>query len=462
MPHDRPRPTRRRLLTVLAPGLGAGAAAWTVGALPAGAARVSGDSSTVVIDPTTLEKVTLPGHGSVPGEIGRILGPALQVALDKAAPSGTVPGVTNVERDRGTTIVLPALSAGETYYIETPVRLPPGKNIRLTSTAPRGARIRAAEGLTETLIAGGADGPSGARFRSHIFEDLVFHRAGVLIEQGARGETAFRSCYFYGIDEPDGPPAPMTTRWAIRTGGPGVVGVRIEDCTFAHGTGGGVLNGHRASDNWLIGDNSLFVRLGGPGVETRSPSVTIRNALFETKRVGYGDQPYIRVADSDGYGGGLTRIVGCRFGGEKGQAHHGPPKYCIELTPDTGSVISAVQIEGNWFNGHAPAQGADPDTCEETPAGNPESALAAIRIGRTAHMVHIAGNYFKAFQYHGPVVDDAPPMNNPPPGVNTFSGNHLELRLWNPQACAPLLERRLPTREEIFTNGGAGWSIWPA
>ncbi|MFN0089318.1 MAG: hypothetical protein ACKVWR_03470 [Acidimicrobiales bacterium] len=455
--------TRRKLLAA-APAGGLGALALAHGDL-AGAAAA--DADTITIDPAALASVSLPNEGpGSPAETGLVLFAALTQAIENANPQGVIPGASANERDRGTTILLPGLPTGTTYYLDQPVRLPSIKNIRIAAASPRGARLRAADALTEALVSGGpaGDGLGSARFRSHILENLVFHRAGVLIEPNARGDTALLSCFFHDINEPPGQPPAHTTRWAVRAGGRGVVGVRVLNCTFSGMTGGGVQVGHQECDNWLIGDNTSFIRLGGPGVEARSPSVTVRNAVFETKLTGYGDQPYIRIADSGGFGGGAARVVGCRFGGETSPQHHGPPRYCIDLTPDDGSTIINVLIDGNWFNGHTPATAAEPDPaapCAPPSAGTPDSARSAIRIGKTAHLVHITGNYFRAFQYFAPIIEDAPPRPSPAPGANTFSGNQVDVRVWDPDSCQLLAERRLPTSAEIFANGGAGWSIWP-
>jgi hypothetical protein len=211
-------------------------------------------------------------------------------------------------------------------------------------------------------------------------------------------------------------------------------------------TGGGVLVGHNGCDNWLIGENSRFVRLGEAGVEIRSPSVHVRDARFESKLETFGDKPYIKIADHGRFNGGQCRISSCRFGGEKGQYLHGPPRYAIELAPDSGKTITGVLIEGNWFFGHSSnGQGE-------------HSAKAAIRVGATARLCSVSGNFFRRSQYYTAVVDDASPPTPPGPGVNSFTANAMDVP-GTQDGGSPT--RRLPTRTEIFANGGTGWVVFP-
>jgi hypothetical protein len=405
------------------------------------------------------------------GETGVDVTSALRQALRDAPRIGRLPDLdaedpgpllTADRNDRAATILFPSLPAGFTYYLTQSVVIPGDKNLCLRAEPPRGTRIRTRKHGETSRSFGGPSRPAfisaagpGAGRRVHLFESLVLHGGGVGLQQDAKGFTGFTLCSFHNI-----------TTWAIETLGPGVVGVRIVDCEFSQMTGGGVRIGHSGCDNWLIGDNSRFARMGGVGVEIRSPSVHVRDARFEHKLKGSAHNPYIRVADADNvnppdpdepdqeptrFSGGLTRISGCRFGGEVGKDPPGPPAYDIELSPDDpgSSTIIGVLIEGNWFFGRT-AKVPDPDE---------RSGVAAIRIGRNAHACSVSGNFFRAIQYsaEGRLIDDRlvqPPPPAPPftvnPGVNSFIGNAVQLST-----------RRLATPADIFAGTGAGWSVLP-
>jgi hypothetical protein len=388
--------------------------------------------------------------GAPPGEVtetetGVDVTTALRRALRDVPVKGVVPGASSDRGDRATTILFPGLPRGFTYLLTERVEIPGNRNVRLAATTPRGARLRS-QGANGVLRHGLL---SGRGHRVHVFENLVFHRAGVLIAGGARGMTSFLSCSFHRINTPtDGPTPGRPIAWAIQTGGQGVVGVRILDCEFSEMTGGGVLVGHNECDNWLIGDQSRFIRMGQAGVEIRSPSVHVRDARFESKLDSFGEEPFIRIADHGPFGGGQCRISGCRFGGEHGEGLHGPPKYAIDLTPDPpGKTITGVLIEGNWFFGHTSKDGPRED-----------SAKAAIRVGATAHLCSVTGNFFRRSQYLTAVIDDARPPTPPGPGINTFIANAMDVP--KPQDDVPP-PRRLPTRADIFANGGEGWEVFP-
>lgn len=384
----------------------------------------------------------VPGHDNVSGEVetGVDVTVALEAALEAARPKHALPGHTADRYDVATTILFPALPLGFTYLLSQTVRIPQDKNLRLAAQTPRAVRLRTLEPPQVAIRSGGAPGRASAVSRTHLFENLVFHGGGVAIEEDARGQTSFIRCAFHGIDD-----------WSIRTEGPGVVGVDVVGCDFSESRGGGVQVGHSGCDNWIIGDGSTFVRLGLEGVEVRSSGVHVRDALFETKIPQAGGHPYIRVADSldpevgqPQFSGGTCRISACRFGGEVGSKVHGPPAYAIDLTPDRSKAILGVQIEQNWFLGWTGGQ-------QERP---PDSARAAIRTRRRAHLCTVNGNYFRRHQYLDAVIDDTPDDNVEglgPPGINGFVGNAVDLG-----------ERVAPTRADIFPGGvGAGWEVLP-
>jgi hypothetical protein len=135
----------------------------------------------------------------------------------------------------------------------------------------------------------------------------------------------------------------------------------------------------------------------------------------------------------------------------------GPPAHCIDLTPTgtSSQVITGVLIEGNFFLG---LTGDPPDT--DTPA----PALAAIRIGRRAHLCSVNSNFFRRFQYANAAIDDsvdeaeADGLQLGAAGVNTFVANSLQFT----QDAAHPNPRVLPVLTDIFpTGGGGGWSVFP-
>jgi hypothetical protein len=402
----------------------------------------------------------VPGHPNVSKEVetGVDVTSALEAALQAAPPTHPIPGHTANRYDTATTILFPALPGGFTYIVRDTVEIPANKNVRLAAGTPRAVRLRVEDRSKPAIRLGGGEGPGKPPvFRAHHVENLVFHGGGVALEEGARGRTTFLRCAFHGIDD-----------WSIQTEGPGVVGVNILDCEFAESRGGGVRVGHSGCDNWIIGDGSKFVRLGLEGVEIRSPGVHVRDASFETKICEVGDDPhkagyhaYIRVADSfdskpapneakPQFEGGSCRISACRFGGEVAKNVHGPPAHCIDLTPDRSNLIRGVQIEQNWFLGWTGGEDEEKNRPEN-------SAQAAIRTHRRAHLCTVNGNYFRAHQYHA-VIDDAlaedgsgQPGDFGDPGINSFVGNAVDVG-----------GRLATTRADIFPGGvGAGWTVVP-
>jgi hypothetical protein len=156
----------------------------------------------------------LPDTPHKPAEVGVDVTAALRCALQDVPHKGVIAGATADRSDRATTILFPGLPRGSTYLLTEPVTIPGDRNIRLAATTPRGARLRSAEGMPHGLI-------SGSGHRVHVFENLVFHRGGVLLAGDARGVTNFLSCSFHGIDTPPDTPPEGPSAWAIQTGGPG-------------------------------------------------------------------------------------------------------------------------------------------------------------------------------------------------------------------------------------------------
>jgi hypothetical protein len=356
---------------------------------------------------------------------------ACRRALAAMPTHRSFPGVSGDRNVGGSTLLFPPLGEGVGYVVSEPVEIPGDRNVQLRAGGPRGARIRLhpiPEGAPHVFLSRG-------RRREHRFESLVFHGGGVLIEAQARGSTEFLSCAFHAIDG-----------WAIATTGQGVVGVRVLNCEFSETPGGGVGILHTDSDNWLIADNTRFVRMGGVGVESRSPTTTVRQCQFENKLTGAGANPYVRLSGDALFGGGLCAVHGCRFGGEVGRADDvdldGPPRYAIELVPgpDKRTVTAAI-IDGNWFFGRIPRR--DGDEASDT------SARAAILVAdRAVHCV-VNGNFFRRRFYSEGVIEDVSPGGG---RVNCFVGNTLDL---GPGVL------RLPTRADIFTGSGSGWQVFP-
>jgi hypothetical protein len=281
--------------------------------------------------------------------------------------------------------------------------------------------------------------------------------------------TEFQSCLFTEIDTHS-----AQRKWAVSTAAPFVVGVRILNCQFIETDRGvGVLD--RGCDNWIIGDNSRFVRMRGVGVELRSSGVTVREARFENKQHGAGPSPFIRVSgdlvsplhvingkvqeDERGFDGGQSEITGCRFGGEVGKNDFGPPISAIEFGPnirelidvktkekqDVDVPIRGMMISRNRFFGRTNRAGDEPED------GGPKNDSARHAISLRAPVQHsiVAENYFR--RYFGAVIEETPASATERSESNIFVGNAVE-REETPQG--------LPYNG-LFSAGGASWQRWP-
>jgi hypothetical protein len=288
--------------------------------------------------------------------------------------------------------------------------------------------------------------------RAHGFENLVFHRGGVELEGETVGPTAFGSCVFTGIPG-----------FAVRTVSATVVGVTISNCQFVETDRGvGVL--HKACDNWLIAENTTFVRLAGVGVEIHSSGVTVRDARFENRQpFRFGEapspDPYIRIESSphepdltNGFTGGLNEISSCRFGGEVGVDFRaprpepdpgrepegrllGPPPFAIEVGPsEIGQRVAGLRIMANWFFGRV-GQGGP----------NATSAAGAIRLYE--HLIDsvVASNFFRP--YDGPLIVEA----NEPDLAARKRPNLFVANILPPDA----------DRATVFSLGGKNWQAVP-
>jgi len=354
------------------------------------------------------------------------------VAILAAAPERV--GLASTSRDRsfvGTTIEFPRLPDGQPYVVQSTVHVPGNRNVRFRARSPRGARLRPLDPAeTKQLFVS-----HGGGRRVHVFEDLVFESAGIALAKDARGQTLVTRCAFHSI------PA---KRWAVRTLGTGVVGVHVAGCEFSEMEGGGVHVGHADCGDWLIGDGSLFERMGGVGLEIRSPSVHVRDARFEGKLLGAGHRPYIRIAGQPGNRGGLTVVSGCRFGGAAGGGLHGPPSVAVEIDPH-GQAAFGVLVHGNAFLGH-------PGT-----KASRHSADVAIHLVKAAHACSVTGNHFRRSQYRSGLIRDT---SAAAAGANSFHANAVEL----PPGRGGKRRRRAPRLGEIFApggNGGAAWDVAP-
>jgi hypothetical protein len=226
----------------------------------------------------------------------------------------------------------------------------------------------------------------------------------------------------------------------------------VINCEFAETVGGvGIL--HKACDNWIIGDNTKFVRLSGIGVECHSSGVTIRDARFEGKLGVQGqlssNQPYISIEPDDitdpqkKFAGGLSEVTGCRFGGEVGAGTVGPPDFAIRLGPakPISGTMKGILISRNRF-----LRKSDPQGPTE------QSGRGAIRITKHVQECVVMGNHF--LQHFGPLIqEDAPEKDGKPDGnprENYFVANAIdtgERNIGEP-------ERPFPG---IFSGAAHGW-----
>jgi hypothetical protein len=355
-------------------------------------------------------------------------------------------------------IVFPSLEGQAAYVLREPVDIPGNKNVRLAASSPFGARIE----LRIPASSGEANDSepipalrSCSGRRAHVFENLIFRGGGVVIGHknlAVVGMTEFKSCLFTDIAHPD-------LAWAIKTCATGVVGVRILNCTFSqtdHGVG--ILN--RACDNWIIGDNSRFVRMRGVGVEVRSSGVTIRDARFEDKLAGAVEQPYIRMRGDGGFDGGLSEITACRFGGEVGMDYFdkeleldGPPRHVIELGPNTETdthdePIVAVLITRNRFLGRTRSAKAAKAKTPGGPTAN--SAVHALALMAPVRHTVVAENHFRRY-FGALVLEPDSSVDRGRSNSNLFFGNAAEEQV-TPNGVA---------YQGVFSGGGASWKVWP-
>jgi hypothetical protein len=322
--------------------------------------------------------------------------------------------------EHAATIMFPSLRTGAAYVLRRPIEVPGDRNVRLAATSPFGARIelrlptQEGELTTASGLRPALQSLSGRR--AHVFENLIFRGAGVTIGHAGFtvGMTEFRSCLFTDITNPTPRDAGEEAtdeqeeahlKWAISTAARGVVGVRIMNCQFVqtdHGVG--VL--HNGCDNWIIGENSRFVRMRGVGVEICSSGVTVQGARFENKLTGAASRPYVRVRGAGNFGGGKSEIVGCRFGGEVGLDFEtgaeldGPPRDAIELGPNRRTAkpnapLVGVIITHNRFLGRTRSA----DDAEEDAAGGPteHSAVHAISLKAPVQHTIVANNHFARY-----------------------------------------------------------------
>jgi hypothetical protein len=436
-------------------------------------------------DPTPI------GNGSKDLDITGALVKALKTAVPTAhtIPAERVGNQTPVPGlvvEHATTIAFPSLEGGGAYVLLQPVGIPGNKNVRLAASSPFGARIELRQG-SEAASATLERGPRHAILslsgrRAHVFENLIFRGGGVTIGELNRsvgGMTEFRSCVFTEMFDEE--TKPKRVKWAISTASRLVVGVRVLGCQFLQTDSGvGVL--HSGCDNWIIGDNSTFVRMRGVGVEIHSSGVTVRDARFEDKLSGGGPSPYIRVTGTVGFDGGLSEITGCRFGGEVGeeleapedpenpaeppndeQLLDGPPRHAIELGPNDPSdvPIAGVMITRNRFLGRT-----RPDRKEFPNAvGGPTPTSAAHAISLQAPVRHtiVAHNHFH--RYFKALVEETSDslltFREPPPQAehkphgplkshsNLFVGNAIERQ--------PIPNTDDRGFQGVFSEGGQPW-----
>jgi hypothetical protein len=346
-------------------------------------------------------------------------------------------------RQNAAVIHFPSLDGRRCYVITDTVALPGTKNVRLAAAAPFGARLELRRDASVDEPAAMFVSQKGPR--AHSFENLILQGGGVRIHGSTAGPTVFRSCVFTAIPG-----------FAIATLDPAVVRVTIANCQFVE-TDRGVQVLHRACDNWLIADNTTFVRLAGVGVDMRSSGVTLRDVRFESRQaLEFGgtvaDEPYIIIrsppADQEGeWTGGLDEICSCRFGGEVGHDLRdpstdeteekpllpGPPQYAIEIGPnEVGSIVTGMRIIGNWFLGRT-----------HEPGPTPESALGAIRVHERLVESVAMGNFFRP--YYGPlIVEDTASDGD---ARNLFVANALP---------------KDATESTVFSAGAANWQVLPA
>lgn len=319
-----------------------------------------------------------------------------------------------------TIVEFPRLANNQVYLLSSAVVIPADRWIRLRARSPRGVVLQAKDNLAALLH-------TFTGSRPKVFEDLVFKRAGVVLDsESALAPAApinISRCAFHGIP---------TDEWCIRTNAK-VSNVSIVECEFSAMGGGGVLVGHGGSRNWLIGDNTFFVRLDGPGVETRSGGVRIRDARFENRHSSK-DHPYLRIAGDDSQAPPVL-VENCRFGGEKEANSVGPPTNNVEIESKTIPVV----ITASWFFGFTNTREAD----------DFDAAVHAIKCAPDAHACAITANYFNQRTYDGALIDSANVRLGQP---SQFLGNAVKLATG---ATSP------PTLLDIFGSTVTDWNVKP-
>jgi hypothetical protein len=338
--------------------------------------------------------------------------------------------------DHGGVVYVPSAPPGESWRITHRVDVPATKNVRILGDTLCSTRLEyTGQGhhafFSRARVPSPGQAPPRRRRRAHVFENLTFHRGGALIEGDSRFFTDFLNCCFTEIDG-----------FGVETGGRGVVGVRILNCEFAETNAGvGVL--HRGCDNWIVGDNTRFVRLLDVAVESHSSGITIRDARFESKQNGGGDAPHIRItgdppdptiAGDSTFTGGECEITGCRFGGEVADGTDGPPAVVVELQPTGAASVLEMLISRNRFNGRIKEGNGGPT---ET------SARHAIAVAGRLRNSTVTGNYFDL--YHGALIHEDNPAAPGSVPSNYFVANAVK---GPPKQI-----------DDLLSGGGAGWVI---
>jgi hypothetical protein len=357
---------------------------------------------------------------------------ALEQALARVPDNERRWGPSNDRTDHGGVIYVPSAPPSASWRITRRIDVPATKNVRILGDTTCSTRLEYIGQGNHALFSRGQAGTRPRR-RAHVFENLTFHRGGVLIEGESRFFTDFMNCCFTGIDG-----------FGVETQGPGVVGVRILSCEFAE-THAGVGVRHRACDNWIVGDNTRFVRLRGVGLESHSSGITIRDARFETKQPGGGNEPHIRITGDppdeaiDGdkpFTGGECEITGCRFGGEVADETDGPPAVAVDLRPTAATAMLEMLVSRNRFNGR---NGGPTET----------SARHAISVaGRLRNSV-VTGNYFD--QYYGPLVQEDDPAGRGSVPSNYFVANAVKVSPEEGGDPVPV--------DRLLSGAGSGWVV---
>jgi hypothetical protein len=336
---------------------------------------------------------------------------AIEYAINKIPKNVHFLGNTSDRIDHGYILYFP--TPLKAYRMTHPIHLPNDKNIRLLGDTIDSARIHYHKNPNDCSD-NYAFVCEGGKRRAYVFENLYFHGGGVLLAGNGRNVTDFIGCGFTDIGD-----------YGIKTAGRSIVGVRVMNCEFAETSGGvGILD--RACDNWIIGDNTKFVRLDAIGVECHSSGVTIRDARFESKAAGHGAFPHIafepfepdETPDPDNplpepsFAGGLSEVTGCRFGSEVGTGTDGPPEFAIRLGPAVVSygTMTGIMISRNRFLRRG--EGGPTTT----------SGYGAIRLTKAVKECVVMGNHFQ--EHTGPLIHEDYTGGNP--RDNYFTANAID------------------------------------